>query len=244
MKNRYIKTTIGILISTCFLVGCGSQMPDMTKEQEKAVGEYAAVLLLQHDANNRSRLVDLSLVEAAMPEKEEPEEEQVTAEEQPESAPTEKIPVIEAGQDENTDAGSMEAFWDLPAGVTIAYREEKVCESYPEKASGAGYFALDASEGKKLLVLEFQISNQSGADEDICLMNPGAVYKVKVNGNTYNALTTMLMNDMTTYIGTLKADETQEVVILAEIASEQLESVSDISLKMTNDAKTHTIQLK
>lgn len=243
MKKGYSKAIIGIVISTCFLAGCGSQMPDMTKEQEKAVGEYAAILLLQHDANNRSRLVDLSLVEteAAKPEKEEPEEEQAAAEE---GTSAETIPVTEVKQEGNADVGSMEAFWDLPAGVTIAYQEEKICESYPEEASGAGYFSLDAAEGKKLLVLQFQISNQSEEDEDICLMHPGAVYKVKVNGNTYNALTTMLMNDMTTYIDTLKAHETQEVVMLAEIAAEQLENVSDISLKLTNDAKIHTIQLK
>ena len=63
MKKRFLSG----LFFICFvflLTGCGAQMPDLTDEQMDAVGEYAGLLLVKYDANNRIRLLPREDVEA------------------------------------------------------------------------------------------------------------------------------------------------------------------------------------
>ena len=49
------------------LAGCGNAIPDMTDEQLQEVGEYAAMLLLSHDVNYKSRLVDVETLVTPAP---------------------------------------------------------------------------------------------------------------------------------------------------------------------------------
>ena len=60
------KTRNWKLLPAAFLIlaltGCAeNQIPDLTADQEKAVGEYVALTLMRYDAGHRSRLMDLSL---------------------------------------------------------------------------------------------------------------------------------------------------------------------------------------
>ena len=254
VKTGFMKGMAVTLVSVLLLTGCGSEMPDMTEEQEKAVGEYAAMMLLRHDAGNRSRLVDLSAVEEETEgAAKEPSAESQTAEtESPEAsleeggAPSEETMAEQNPQpSEENAAASMEAFFGLPEGMTITYQGAQTCQSYPEAQDTNVYFALDAAAGKSLLVLSFDIANQTGTDADINLLQQNARYSVTVNGQTTrNALTTMLTNDMSTFMGTIPAAGSVNVVLIVEMDQEVLNGVSSISLRMKNDATTYTIQLQ
>jgi len=97
MKKKIVAVVCMIPL---LLGGCNSEFPDLTDEQAKVIGEYAAVTLLKYDANNRSRLVDLDQVdeetivegtsevekapEVVMPEPELPKEPEVTKPVEPE----------------------------------------------------------------------------------------------------------------------------------------------------------------
>ena len=66
MKPDFSRKLICLsLIGAVLLGGCGSQIAEMTEEQQAQVGEYAAFAMLRYDAEHRSRLVDYSEVEAA-----------------------------------------------------------------------------------------------------------------------------------------------------------------------------------
>ena len=61
------KKGFALLITICMIFGlsaCGENViPEMTDEELQAVGEYAAITLMKYDANQRSRLVDIALLE-------------------------------------------------------------------------------------------------------------------------------------------------------------------------------------
>lgn len=241
MKKKSIAAVLTAVMLSMGLTGCGENViPDMTEEQVKSVGEYVAFTLMKYDANHRSRLVDLEELEeqaAIQPATPEPE---------PTKAPegmgaTDNTPVIDSASPVNSC--TMEEVMGLPSGIAVSYVGQSVCESYPEDG-GYDFFSLDASEGKKLLVLSFELTNHSEQEQEINLLTSGTVFRVTVNGEyTRRALTTMLINDMSTFVGTVPAGGSTEAVILIEMDAERAADISSVSFDLKNDVKTYTIQL-
>ena len=139
---------------------------------------------------------------------------------------------------------AMEDFFGLPEGVSITYEDYMVADSYPEDGVEDDYFALDASMGKKLLVLRFHLTNGSEQEETIDLLNTNSRYIITVNDSIRaNALTTMLPNDMSTYAETLEPGQTQELVLLLEVNEDVAGAVQTIALRLKNASNEYTIQL-
>ena len=69
---KKIRVSLCILGVMMIFSGCGGRIPDMTEEEQEAISEYAAGLLLKYNTDQDSRLVDLELLEeqevAKMPE--------------------------------------------------------------------------------------------------------------------------------------------------------------------------------
>lgn len=236
MKNKLVILGLSVV---CIFCGCGGKFPEMTAQEEEMIGEYAAITLLKYDANSRSRLVDLTQIEI-------PETGEAPAESIPEPGPVEEpsvpdTPVIEIGE-ETSGPDSLESYFELAEGVTINYIGEEICQSY--SMGETDYFSLEASPGKSLLVLSFQINNASGADQTIDMLSRKDTYRVTVNGN-YNrtSLPTLLTNDMSTYRDTIASGGSATVVLIIEVDQEQAGAVSSISLNLKNESKTYTIQL-
>ena len=247
--NKYIKMLVAGTALILLLTGCGNQIPDMTEEQMQMVGEYAAITLLKYDADHRSRLVDMSVIEVHDAREKEIQEKmaQLQATIEPEGMkPVEETPTMEAGQGtENSSSGiRLEEFYNFPEGMNIIYQGEEICDSYSGDAS-VDAFSLDATQGKKLLLLKFEITNQTGNNQQIELFSKSTVYRVTINESySKNALTTMLTDDMSTYMGTVSAGESKEVVLIAEIDKNSAETITSVSLNFKNESKAGTIRLK
>ncbi len=230
MTGRNKNMVCGALLCAMMLsmTACGNEIPDMTEEESQRIGEYAAVTLLKYDANNRSRLVDPEVVIAKL-EKEAAKETTKASQEEGKAEETGSTGTTEVtmptAQEEIT--ASMEDFFGLPEGVSITY------EDY-----------MDASLGKKLLVLRFHLTNGTEQEETIDLLNTNSRYIITVNDSIRaNALTTMLPNDMSTYAETLEPGQTQELVLLLEVNEDVAGAVQTIALHLKNASNEYTIQL-
>lgn len=234
-KKNIVRMSLAVMAGSMFLTGCGGNViPDMSDEEAQAVGEYAAMLVLRYDANHRSRLVDLSLLD-------ESEEPVVETTPEPTPTPESNVPVINnpeinsAGTDNQSTVASIEQFFGLAQGVSISYTGSRVCDSYPDDGQTEGFFVIDASDGKKLLIIEFQMTNNSGSQQYIDIFDQKPACKVTVNGNyTRTALMTMLTNDMSTYIDTLEDGETENLILMIEVDQEGADSINTISLTLKN----------
>lgn len=250
MRKTYVKGCVVATAIIFLMTGCTSKPVDMTPEQEALVGEYAAMALLRHDANNRSRLVSREEAEAREQElllkEEKRQEEEQKKEEQEGMDPVEETPVIDAGgvSGDNTVL-SLEEFFGLPEGIVMAYSGQEVCDSYPANGDGNEYFALDASEGKRLLVLKFDMINQAQSNQTVDMLSQNPVIRITVNGSyTRFALTTMLMDDLSTYKGEVAAGSTTSLVLLTELDSETAQEVSSVTLSMKDDTNSYKVQLQ
>ena len=243
MKKGWI-IGLPLIMTGIWLAGCGNAIPEMTMEQQELVVEFAASELLKYDVNYQSKLT--------APEPEQPpEEEQGEQPKEPlieeEALPEEIIADTDVTSVDNT--GTVEAqnisiadFLDL-TGVEISYAGYETVDTYPEGEAKEAYFFMSATEGNKLLVLRFSALNVSGEELSIDLAKSQTRYKIILNGTEKNALTTMLLNDMAYYQGTLAANESIELVLLCEIQDDQTEFIDTLQLKIKSVDDSATISL-
>lgn len=247
--KRKIAAVLTAAALCILLTGCGeNQIPDLTKEELQLIGEYTAITLMKYNAGKRSRLVELqpeTSVSQQPADVLQPEE----SGEQAGMRPTDDTPIVNAQGETAGNAGSPEEALKLPEGVLLEYREHELCEAYPYREGEDNFLTVNATGGKKLLVLHFSLVNGSGQDQELDLRTGGSQtegmeYRITVNGSyTRRALTTMLLNDMTSFCDTVPAGESAEVVLVIEVEEETAAELSSVSLKVKNGAKTYTIQL-
>ena len=246
MTGNKKRVVCGVLMCAMALgmTACGNEIPDLTEDESQRVGEYAAVTLLKYDANNRSRLVDPAIVIAKLEKeaaKEARRQENAQTEEQPAGSTASEIEAPTAQEDITT---SLEDFFGLAEGMTLTYRDYQIADSYPEDGSTDDFFALDAAAGKKLLVLNFELTNGTEQEENIEFLSTASRYIITVNDSTRgNALTTMLPNDMSTYAETMAPGETQGLVLLLEVNEDVANAIQNISLRLKNASNEYTIQI-
>lgn len=236
------------------LTGCGATVPDLTQEETEIISEYAAGILMKYDKDNGSRLVDLSQEETAPdaePLAQAPESDVAAAEteEAPggtgEPGPAENnATVIDQSQTEAMPAASIEEYYGI-SDFTFAYTGCELIDSYPEDSGeeGAVYFTMDATEGMKLLVAKFNVTNQSGSEQTLNMMEHGAKFRLSVNGDAgKHVLTTMLLNDMQNYNAMVAAGETVELVSIIEVPADT--QVDSLVLILSGGDGAVTLQLQ
>ncbi len=234
--KKFMITVSSALCTAMLFSACTDAIPNLSPADEQRVGEYAAMVMLKYDANHRSRLVDLSKI--VIPEPEPVEE--IVPEPEPEPEEPEEI-VVEGGIDEGEEEGegenvtvidntteqpveeinyTQEEVLGFADGVSLVYRGYQYLTSYPENPVGSA-FSLDATAGKKFLVLNYTLYNQSGEAQSFNFMGDDSnkyVFKVVVNGEvSRTALITLLADDLSTYVGTVDNGSGEELVLLFEI---------------------------
>lgn len=234
MRKQRIFCSI-LITGLVLLSGCGS-LPELTQEQENAIVEYAAGLLIKNMKDYDSRLVDLSLYDEVEESTETPDEE---PEGMDEIADTE---VIDKVEDESY--GSFDSLL-VPEGVTITYDGYRIADTYPDTGDQNPFFALDATEGNRLLVLQFTLTNTTSEEKEIDIFGKLPKCVVTINDTTQGiTLSTMLLDDLSTYVGTLAAGEEVPVVLLAEMETSTLEQIGSIKVKVFTDDDSVTTLLQ
>ncbi len=239
MKKKIIFGMV-VLLSATTMAGCGNAIPEMSEQQRELVVEYAVGVLLKHDWNYGTRLVDFSKVQESDPEEMSPESggEQEAAQAQEETEPD----VSDVEVVDNTGYASIEDFLKSDP-VHFTYTGYETVDFYPDEGEGI-YFMMNATEGNKLLVLKFQAENPSGAETALDIAQSETRFKIVVDGERKNAMTTMLSNDLAYYQGTLAAGESRELVLICEIPEEQATALSSLEIFMRNADGTATIPLQ
>lgn len=243
MKRRAIALILGTIMILSF-GGCQKYEYPVGEEDLNKISEYAAVILLKHDANNRSRLVPEDIIEETERRRKAWEEAGLLGvkEDKTEQGmrPTVDTPVIDKEQAETQndvqkptslkETGSLNAFFQLQEGIELKYMGYSYEDNYPEKSDE---LIVEANEGKKLLVIKFNISNTTSEKQFVDCFSKTALYQIIRNNNENDKIgimKTMLTNDMSTYVGDLNAGETRELCFITEVEKEE-DSVMMLKLK-------------
>ena len=111
-----------------------------------------------------------------------------------------------------------------------------VTDSYVE----SDYFAMNATEGKTFLVVHVNLK-ATGGDIECDMLKKNLKYRVVINGDkTVAAQTSILLNDLGTYQGTIAGGSAQECVLLFETEKQNVENITSLQLKVS-DGSTSTV---
>ncbi len=250
------------------MTACGS-IPKLSADETEMVSEYAASLLLKYDSENHSRLVDTTAFfekyNAAVKNYQDQEKAYYDAvEREAEQRRREAEAQEKANEAYNNDgtggatvvnadgAGNKtETFSDMPiaeflglSDFTINYAGCEIMDAYPKDPGDVG-FSLSALHGNTLLVLFFDVTNNSGSDKELDLSYNAisVTYKVSVNGSKYTRIMdTMLPDSLLGYTESFAGNETKKVSLILEVPAGTL--VESLSMTITSDKGTLTKELQ
>ena len=248
MKNKLLNKILLVVIitvQTVLFCGCGSSF-ELTNEESKLVAEYAAGILLKHSANYSGSLVkyydkpDDELVKR-IEESEQKKEEKMIAEEE---AILNEVDNSSKSKEKKADTiYTTQNIADSIGldGFEINYSDYLIVDTYPENSTDMA-FTLDASEGKHLLVLRFDVNNVSGEARECDVLSINPLFRIVVNDKKrINEQQTILMDDLKQLKSNISTSE--KAVLIFEIDDEIAGSLEriDLTIKSNGEQSVHKI---
>lgn len=224
---KYKKQVLcGVMLCFCLLLtGCG-KLYVMTEEEEDQVVLYAAKMVSKY---NRAQDTGYSYVSKENKDKQQDADtdadgdadEQNTQQSEPQMTLSDAIGI---------------------AGVSFSYQGYDISTSY-ETTDVA---IPDAGEGYSYLILHIQVTNTTEQAVLVDLINQPITYKITINDETtVDGLTTLSMADLSTYYNkSLDAQETVDTDLLFQVSTTDLENISRLTLQVSKDGQTNTINLQ
>lgn len=224
-----------VLCAVMLLTGCGGIQ--LTAKESDIIAEYAATALLRNNPYYSSRLLDE--VEELEPETEttlpiKNNTSDGTGYQQDEIQPEIK----------EQPAKSLAEAMNI-SGVEVTYQGYEVLEKYEYPAGEGISYAMDATTDKVLLILKFQIKNNS-AEPIMCdLLSNKLVFRCTVNNEKrVSSQLTMLLNDLYSYQETVNAGETKDTILIFQIPKEYQGNITSLDLMVKYKEESTTFPLE
>ncbi len=242
------KLTFGIfLVTLTFLSGCGGVI-ELSDDENRAIAEYSAELLLKHSIGYESKYFDgeEELANAVSTESDTAETTEYATTEASTQDTSEQTTQAAAASTEQaisyeTDIADILHITDL----SIIFNHYDIVESYPSRDETGALVYIDAPSGMKLLVTEFDLSNLSDVPLDVNLLNVDVGYSIVMNDSkSAKSMLTILMDDLSTYEATLAPETDEKAVLVFQISDELTSQIQSLDLKVTYEDSEHMIQIQ
>lgn len=249
MKQKKWRGVLLVLLGCLMLTGCGEAPYELTDEEQQLIVSYSAHVVSKFNRYQKDGLTHVPNLDEELADEQEvvPETEVIPETEQPEenteSLNPETGEVIESTEvEEPAEETTFDSVF-AESGLSFTYLGNEVTSSYMQDAT----YAVNAGFGKKLLVLKWKAENLTEEAIAVDNMSSGDVFSAKYemeSGKTYHAksVMTLLLNDFTTYEGTIEPQAAVEMVIVFEIPAET-ESVDEVELKIEKNGEKFQINL-
>ncbi|MCR5272904.1 MAG: DUF4352 domain-containing protein [Lachnospiraceae bacterium] len=255
-KNRAMiaMLLVSVLITT---TGCGEALYELTEEEQDSIVSYSAHVIAKYNTYQSDGIVYVnpeSLVEETEVESEEVadltedealESEDITSDEgMPESdTQSEGTDSSVFGSDQTYNGegyGSIENLSKaLDLGqVTAEYMGYDITSEYIQDE----VFSMTADSGRDYFVVNIRLNNNSSNTYNIDLLNAKPRFKLLVDDESVgSSITTLLMNDLSTYQGELAPGESVDTVLLFSVVEGACEDFESLGLSVTMNDETNNI---
>ncbi len=223
----------GVMLSTA---GCGTKPYDLSSEEQEKVAAYAAHVVTRYNDRQDEGLIKIQQEDLSKEDTTESKEQQTdTKDKQETSADPAKNTTADA-EKPKTETVSLRQALKLEDGLDASFENYDVTDSYVE----SDYFAMNATAGKTFLAVHINLK-ATGGDIECDMLKKNLKYRVVINGDkTVAAQTSILLNDLGTYQGTIAGGSTQECVLLFETEQQNVENITSLQLKVS-DGSTSTV---
>lgn len=233
VRGRKMKRKICAVLcaATVLLTGCGAL--DLTDRESDLISEYAATMLLKYSSTYQPKL-----------------QEEVIETTPAIYSPTTTVDFTQNGQSGQTTSNVpvsteapaktlSEALGVAQDGFQVEYAGYEITTIYP--SSGDAYFAMRATQNKRLLVMKFQITNHSGQEKECDILSGERSYRCRINDTErFGAQLTMLLDDMASFKEVFAAGETKQVVLVFQVPAEYEGTITSLNLTVRGDDETNS----
>lgn len=226
-----------LAVSVLSLTGC-ADIKNLSEEQENEIAEYAAGVLLQNSDKYPYRLIakeEKEVTETPTPMPATPTPTSAAA--QASDAPQESQPEqTKATPEDSKKEVSLDDLYHLK-GVSILYTSYRLADKY-------GSSQIRAEQGKKLLVAEFSLKNNSGAKKKVKLIDRRKItYQLNVDGTTYSPQISLLENQLD-YLETVIAKGKSQKAVLVFQVDKNATNASTIDLSIEEGNSKASVKMK
>ena len=232
MRKSIILTTTILGISV-MLSGCAFQVTELKEEDQDQVAAYCAQIVSKYDENPEKGLTSL------------PEEKQET-----DSSAT--ITTSDGSTDQTSDTQTTETTSDAKTvetktfteaigidGASVLFRDAKTAGGY----SSSDVYDLTPDKGNELLVVRLKLKNNTSKSIKMDMTSKKLKFQAAYGDDTVDADLTLLLNDITTYQGTLKAKQSRNMVMLFQFPKGTIKDTSKVVYTVTNGDTTSQINV-
>ncbi len=126
----------------------------------------------------------------------------------------------------------------------IRYTYYEICSEYPNGSGGSG-FTVQPQKGKQLLVIHFNVENKAEETFACDLFDSGIRIKADVNEQGFEkTMSTLLVNDITTYIEDIKVGAKEDVVTVMEVEAVTEDDITSLNLLLECGENRSALKLK
>lgn len=222
----------GVMLSTA---GCGTKPYDLSREEQEKVAAYAAHVVTRYNDRQEEGLIRIQQ-EDVSEETADSKEPQAETKDKQENTEDNTKNVTSDAEKPKAETVSLRQALKLEDGLDASFENYDVTDSYVE----SDYFAMNATAGKTFLAVHINLK-ATGGDVECDMLAKNLKYRVVINGDkTVAAQTSILLNDLGTYQGTIAGGSAQECVLLFETEKQNVENITSLQLKVS-DGSTSTV---
>ncbi|MGN0241312.1 MAG: DUF4352 domain-containing protein [Candidatus Weimeria sp.] len=224
MRKSIILTTTILGISV-MLSGCAFQVTELKEEDQDKVAAYCAQIVSKYNESPDKGL-------AVLPD-EKQQQTDSSAEVTSSDGSTDQAADTQSAET-TSDAGTVETKTFTEAigikGVSVLFRDARTAGGY----SSSDVYDLSPDKGNELLVVRLKLKNNTSKSVRIDMTSSNLKFQATYGDDTVDADLTLLLNDMTTYQGTLKAKKSRNMVMLFQFPKGTIKDTSKVVYTVTN----------
>ena len=224
MKKK-ISLPVMAVAAILLLGGCGTQMYDLSEDEENLVVQYSAHILAKYNIEQKDGMTAAS--------SEETQETQKQDSQMPESQNTQSTDNNMAsdatGETQTQEMETMpitEAIGHA-SGLTVSYKGYRVQNIYQE----GDYFAVTPEDGNKLVVMKFEIKNKGKKKVRLDTEKLGITFYACFDGkNRIKETASLGTRSLSSYGETIRGGKKKTAVLLFQIPKDQADKISGETL--------------
>lgn len=233
--NKRIILSIVLLCVCIGFCGCSLMEPVSDKDMD-AIASYSAKMVAKYNTKQKDGVVYIDDSDELKSVEKEKEKAKANTTNSTNSSSTSNSSGGNATQ--TTPPVALSSALGI-AGVDFAYQGLEVKDRYTTNV-----YDMSPNPGNKFLVMKFKATNTSGQDANVDILSLSPKFKATINGsaNANNELT-LMPEDLSTFKGTLKANESKDLIILFQFKDADLANIQGTSLNCTVKGSTNDIIL-
>lgn len=233
--RKYTKIlAIGLVTASLMLSGCGTEVYELTADEEALIVKAAAYYVAKHNVYQKDGVSNVYIEES-----ETEEANDSTTQKPDDTTPSGGNNTENNGKPTDSNVTTLASAAGMDSGLKVTYVGSSVADHVEEGIS----YSVDAGAGFTFYVMTFKIENTT--TQAITVDNAASLPVFKLTSGTISTKSSVsfLSTDFSTYQGTIDVGQSVETVLLFKINATDADKVSNPTLQITIDGVTKTVEL-